>query len=339
MKRIIIEGKSGTSGIYIGESLNNVQDYLPKTSVFIISDTNVYKLYGNKFPSAPVYVVEPGEQSKEFPVIAKIWQWLLDNGADRGSFILAIGGGVVSDIAGFAAATFMRGIPFGFVASTLLAQVDASVGGKNGINLHGYKNIIGTFTQPEFVLCDTSMLATLPTDEYISGMAEVIKHAIIQDAVKFDFLQQNQKSLMNLEKDAVDHIVFESVRIKAAIVQADEREQGLRRLLNFGHTWGHAIEKIMKIPHGQAVSIGMVFAAGLSVELGYLKHQEKEKIISLLSEYNLSVTVNPDKNLVFEAMLKDKKKNKQSIHYVLIDKIGNAFVKEIAVDDLKKYAL
>jgi 3-dehydroquinate synthase len=303
MKSIIIEGKNGTSRIVIGESMDNVKDYLPKTSVFIITDRNVNKLYGHRFPDAPVYVAEPGEDSKEFPVIASIWQWLLENGADRSSFILAVGGGVISDIAGFVAATFMRGIPFGFVASSLLAQVDASVGGKNGINLYGYKNIVGTFTQPEFVLCDTSMLSTLPEEEFTSGMAEVIKHAVIRDAAKFSFLESNHDALVKLDKNAIDHIVCESIRIKAAVVQADEHEHGIRRLLNFGHTWGHALEKILKIPHGQAVSLGMVFASGLSVAKGFLEKSEMNRIISLLRTYELPIEVNPDMEKVFEAML------------------------------------
>jgi 3-dehydroquinate synthase len=335
MKRIEIRGKSGNSEILIGESLDRVKEYLPPSSVFIITDKNIAKHYAGCFPDFPAYAVEPGEQSKEFPVIASIWQWLLDQGAHRGSFILAIGGGVVSDIAGFVAATYMRGIPFGFVASSLLAQVDASVGGKNGINLNGYKNIIGTFTQPRFVICDTSMLQTLPADEFTGGMAEVIKHALIRDKDKFHFLKTNHDAILNLDPGAIEHIVYQSVAIKAAIVQADEHEHGERRLLNFGHTWGHAIEKITKLPHGQAVSVGMVFAADLSVQLGYLQDSERDQIAHLLQDYHLPVEAEADKNLVFQALLKDKKRDQSKMHYILLNQIGDAFVKEIDVNDLK----
>ncbi len=339
MEKILIQGKGGRSHILVGETLENVTQYLPDTSVFIITDKNVADYYGDKFPDYPVYKVNSGEQSKEFPVIAQIWQWLLDNGADRNSFILAIGGGVVSDIAGFVAATFMRGIPFGFVASSLLAQVDASVGGKNGINLHGYKNIVGTFTQPDFVICDTSMLATLPRDEFSNGMAEVIKHALIKDQEKFAYLLNHRSEIMHLKPDAIQYIVSQSVKIKAAVVQADEHERGERRLLNFGHTWGHAIEKVSKIPHGQAVAVGMVFAANFSVSQGYLDSADRDRIMSLLEDYQLPILAELDNNVVFDAMLKDKKRDKQSIHFILLHKIGKAFVKETDLETLKGFAL
>jgi 3-dehydroquinate synthase len=339
MEQITINGKNGISKILVGESINNLAEYLPSASVFIISDKNVASYHQDKFPDFPVFLVEPGEKSKEFPVMAQIWQWLLENGADRNSFILAVGGGVVCDIAGFVAATFMRGIPFGFVATSLLAQVDASVGGKNGINLYGYKNIVGTFTQPEFVLCDTDLLNTLPEKEYINGLAEVIKHALIKDRSKFQYLSEQKTAVLRRDRSAVDYIVSHSVKIKAAVVQADERERGERRLLNFGHTWGHAIEKVSKIPHGQAVSVGMVFAANFSVSLGYLEIDERDKIIALIESYELPAIANLDNNVVFDAMLKDKKRESQLIHFVLLENIGKAFVKELNIDDIKKFAL
>lgn len=339
MEQITINGKNGISKILVGESINNLAEYLPPTSVFVISDKNVASYHQDKFPDFPVFLVEPGEKSKEFPVMAQIWQWLLENGADRNSFILAVGGGVVCDIAGFVAATFMRGIPFGFVATSLLAQVDASVGGKNGINLYGYKNIVGTFTQPEFVLCDTDLLSTLPENEYINGLAEVIKHALIKDREKFQYLSDHKRALLRRDREAVDYIVSRSVKIKAAVVQADERERGERRLLNFGHTWGHAIEKVSKIPHGQAVAVGMVFAANYSVSLGFLEIDERDKIIALLESYGLPVVANLENAVVFDAMLKDKKRESQLIHFVLLENIGKAFVKELSIDEIKKFAL
>jgi len=339
MEQITINGKNGTSQILVGESIVNILEYLPPESVFIISDKNVASHHKEKFPDFPVFLVEPGEKSKEFPVMAQIWQWLLEKGADRNSFILAIGGGVVCDIAGFVAATFMRGIPFGFVATSLLAQVDASVGGKNGINLYGYKNIVGTFTQPEFVLCDTDLLSTLPENEYINGLAEVIKHSLIKDREKFQYLSDQRRAILNRDREAVDSIVSRSVKIKAAVVQADEREKGERRLLNFGHTWGHAIEKVSKIPHGQAVSVGMVFAANFSVSLGFLEIDEREKILALLESYGLPVIASLDNEVVFDAMLKDKKRENQLVHFILLEKIGKAFVKELNIDEIKKFAL
>ncbi len=339
MEHIVIEGKSGTSQIVVGENLANIRAYIPAQNVFIITDKNVGSIYSQQFPPFPVFQVEAGEQSKEFPVIAGIWQWLLDNGADRGSFILAIGGGVVCDIAGFVASTFMRGIPFGFVATSLLAQVDASVGGKNGINLHGFKNIVGTFTQPRFVICDTSMLSSLPEEEYRNGMAEIIKHALIKNAQKINYLIANRHKLLQRDSEAINHVVSLSVKIKASVVQADEHEKGERRLLNFGHTWGHALEAILKIPHGQAVAAGMVFAARLSVNLGYLAENDFVTIKEIIAGYGLPVEIDADKALIFDALLKDKKRENQIIHYVLLERAGKAFVKEIEVAQLKKMVL
>jgi len=339
MDNITIQGKSGISRIMVGESLPALSRHIPATGVFIITDKNVAAHYHSEFPDFPVYVAEPGEESKDFAVMTKIWHWLLDQGADRSSFIVGIGGGVVCDLAGFVASTFMRGIPFGFVATSLLAQVDASVGGKNGVNLGGYKNIIGTFTQPEFVICDTSMLKTLPDGEFRNGMAEVIKHALIRDADKFDFLKNHRNEILNREREAINHIVNRSVNIKAGIVQADELERGERRLLNFGHTWGHAVEKENKIPHGQAVSIGMAFAASLSVHLGNLKETELNDIHLLLQEYKLPLNMELDKNRVFDTLLRDKKKEKDKMNFVLLKTIGKAFVKEMDTDVIKEFAL
>ncbi|MFW5663895.1 MAG: 3-dehydroquinate synthase [bacterium] len=339
MEKIVIEGKDNQSVILVGESVENLKKYMPDEGVFIITDENVNKYHGKSFPDFPIYVMKPGESSKDFWEVAKIYQWLLDEGADRHSFIVGIGGGVVCDIAGFVAATFMRGIPFGFVASSLLAQVDASVGGKNGVNLQGYKNIVGTFTQPDFVICDTAMLRTLPEDEFRNGMAEVIKHALIRDAEKFTYLQTHRQTLMDLQPGALNAIVSQSVKIKAAIVQADEREQGERRLLNFGHTWGHAVEKICRIPHGQAVAIGMVFAARLSVHHGFLQKEEYQKIINMLETYGLPVWVEIDKKKAFEVMLKDKKRERKHMHFILLESIGKAFVQETDIETLKTFAL
>ena len=164
--------------------------------------------------------------------------------ADRASFIVGIGGGIVCDVTGYAASTYLRGLKFGFVASTLLAQVDAAVGGKNGVNWEGYKNMIGVFNQPDFVICDPLLLRTLPRREVLSGMAEVVKHALIADAGLFSYLEENGSGVLDLRPEVMERLVCDSVRIKSSIVNRDEREKGERRLLNFGHTFGHALEKV-----------------------------------------------------------------------------------------------
>lgn len=339
MERITIEGMHGSSRILVGESLSNLESYLPHRNVFLISDQNVARLYEKAFPGYPVYVLEPGEKSKEITSLVPLFQWLLEQGADRNSFIVGIGGGVVCDVAGFVAATFMRGVKFGFVATSLLAQVDASVGGKNGVNLSGYKNIVGTFTHPDFVICDTSLLSTLPDEEFRNGMAEVIKHALISEKEKFVFLQAHQKEIGELQKDVIDHIVSRSVHIKAAIVQADEREHGPRRLLNFGHTWGHALEKVLQIPHGQAVALGMVFAAQLSVHQGFLSAAHKDEIVHLIHNYGLPVEVQADNAVIFDAMLKDKKRAQSHMHFVYLQHPGSAMVRETPVEEIRAFAL
>lgn len=336
MNKVLIHGQHNASTILIGERLTRVMDYIPAHQpVFILSDENVARLYGPLFPGYPVYEIAAGEASKSLEVVAGIYRWLLQHEADRSAFILAIGGGVVCDLAGFIAATFMRGVRSGFVASSLLAQVDASVGGKNGVNLDRYKNIVGTFNQPDFVICDTTLLASLSEEEYCNGLAEVVKHALIADAEKFVFLEQQAALVKARNLDALQYLVKRSVEIKAGIVEADEREGGVRRLLNLGHTWGHALEKVYGIPHGQAVSLGMVVAAKLAIRLGLLPDTGMKRLVNVLQLYGLPVSMPVDKEKVFEAMLRDKKKEKSGIHYILPVALGNAIVREIPVEELR----
>jgi len=277
MKKIIVQGQSISSEILVGESLLKLAEYIPAENTFIITDKNVYNLYQSHFPRMPMHIIEPGEASKSFKVAEDIFRWLLQNNADRNSFIVGIGGGVVCDLAGFVASTYMRGVNFGFVSTTLLSQVDASVGGKNGIDIDGYKNIVGTFTQPKFVICDTAMLSTLPITELRCGFAEIVKHTLIDDKPMFEMLEANFHKALSLEKQVIEELIINSITIKAKIVSLDEKEAGERRKLNLGHTWGHAIEKITGIPHGEAVSIGLAFTAWLSEKRGLLKSREKRK--------------------------------------------------------------
>ncbi len=337
MEIIEIKSQIATSQILIGESLGNLHKYLPPTNSFIITDENVNRIYRSSFPSIPIFAMQAGETSKNINTAANIYRWLIDQGADRNSFIVGIGGGVVCDLAGFIASTFMRGVNFGFVATTLLAQVDASVGGKNGVDLDGYKNIIGTINQPKFVICDISMLKTLPYVELVSGLAEVVKHALIADRSKFEYIEKNSDSILALDLSMLEYLVTRSIEIKAKIVEIDEHEGGLRRVLNLGHTWGHAVEKITEIPHGHAVSIGLVFAAKLSFNKGRLSESERDRILALLSNLGLHTQTSADSNIVFETLQKDKKKIGNGVHYVLMKGIGAAEVVEISFDELKKY--
>ncbi len=337
MNQIELTGKFGTSTVLVGESIGNLAEHLPAGSVFAITDENLYRHYPECFKDRPVYILKPGEHSKTIATIEEICRWLMAQGAGRDAFILGVGGGVVCDIAGFAASVFMRGVDFGFVATSLLAQVDGSIGGKNGVNLDGYKNIIGTFNQPRFVICDTNMLHTLPAVEFKNGMSEVIKHALIADRVMFDYILKHHTDIMQLNQEAVNYLVKRSVEIKVAIVSADEREQGERRKLNLGHTWGHAVEKTDGIPHGQAVSIGLAFAAKLSAKKGLLTREERDEIVSILIKLRLPTKTRTPNGEVFEALLKDKKRKTNYIHFVLMDSVGKAKVETMSLSELQSF--
>ena len=324
------------SVIMIGERLQNLTKHLPVKAPIIITDGNVKNLWGRHFPPGPVITIATGETIKTIDTVRYIYEQLLAVEADRSSFIVGIGGGIVCDIAGFAASTYMRGVRFGFVSSTLLSQVDASVGGKNGVNLGGYKNIVGVFNQPEFVICDLNLLQTLPQSEILSGFAEIIKHGAIADRDLFAYLEENCDRALSLEQAVIEKLVYASVIIKSSIVNRDEKEKGERRKLNFGHTFGHAIEKITQIRHGEAVSVGMALASELSVKRGALPSENSTRIVRLLEEFGLPVRLQFDGQKVLEAIRMDKKREGNLIYFVLLSDIGRAYVEEIAIQELEE---
>jgi len=305
-----------------------------KTPV-IITDTNVQLCWGRHFPPGPVIAVGTGEKIKSIDTVRSIYEELLSLEADRSSFIVGIGGGIVCDVAGFVASTYMRGVRFGFVSSTLLSQVDASVGGKNGINFGGYKNIVGVFNQPEFVICDLDLLHTLPQSEILSGFAEIIKHGAIADQDLFIYLEENCDKALALNRAVIEKLVYDSVTIKSSIVNRDEKEKGERRKLNFGHTFGHAIEKITRVRHGEAVSAGMVLASELGVKRGALASKDSSRLARLLENFGLPIRLGFDGPKVLEAIRMDKKRAGDLIHFVLLRKIGEAYVEEIAIEELE----
>lgn len=331
MTSIKITGETANSEILIGECISNYKKYLPCGKTIVITDQNVNKLYGWYWKDLPTIVIGRGEGNKTMETVHMIIDKLLALNAGRKTFILGIGGGIVCDVTGFAASIFMRGLRFGFISTTLLSQVDASIGGKNGVNFKGFKNIVGVFNQPEFVICDPAVLKTLERKEISNGLAEIVKHALIADAEMFDFLEKNSNSLLDLNESVVQKLVIRSVQIKSGIVNRDEKEQGERRKLNFGHTFGHAIEKIAGISHGNAVSLGMVIAARFSLAKGYLGENDLQRITGLLKQLELPVAHNYDTSLIFEALSKDKKREEDNIHFVLLKNIGQAVVEEMAV--------
>jgi 3-dehydroquinate synthase len=336
MTKFTIKGSAGISEIMVGESMKSFREYLPGGQTVIITDENVNTIYGRFFIDFPTIIIGTGEKIKTLTTVNKIYSQLMKLQADRSAFIVGIGGGIVCDIAGFVASTYLRGIRFGFVPTTLLAQVDASVGGKNGVNFKGFKNIIGTFNQPEFVICDPEVLHSLPGIELSNGFAEIVKHTLIADDTMFSYLENNFEKALNLDNEVISKLVAHSIRIKSGIVNRDEKESGERRLLNFGHTFGHAIEKISGISHGQAVSLGMVIAARLSENLGLLSFEATERIKNLLLHFGLPVEGDFDHEKLIKAILKDKKRTAGRIAFILLSKIGEAKVVEIPVADLKE---
>lgn len=338
MKTFHIRGATGTSTILVGERLQNLTAHLPVAKVAVITDRNVRHHHGGRFPDAPVIALEPGEAAKSLATVDSIYSRFLEWEMDRSSFVVGIGGGVVCDITGFAASTFMRGLRFGYVASTLLAQVDASVGGKNGVNFGGYKNLVGTFNQPDFVICDPRLLETLPPGELLCGLAEAVKHALIRDAGLFEYLERNRADGPELRPDVIEHLVSESVTIKSAVVNQDEKEGGLRRVLNFGHTFGHAVEHLSGLSHGQAVSIGMAIAVDISVLKGFLPAGEAARIKGLLTLLGLPVRCDLDPVRMIAAVRKDKKRERERIHFVLLRRIGAADIVGLAFDELESLA-
>jgi 3-dehydroquinate synthase len=337
LKKVIITTEDRRSEIIIGGKWTEVAGYIPIERTVVITDENIFRIYGEKFPSCQVFCIRPGEKSKNLDTIENLGSKLLSAGVDRGGFILGIGGGVVCDIAGFLASVYMRGIRFGFVSSSLLSQVDASVGGKNGVNLGSVKNIFGTFNQPEFVICDTDMLKTLPEDEYLSGLAELIKMGAALSKSLLDSIEKNKEMIMARETKLMESLVYESVRLKADIVSEDEKESGKRKILNFGHTFGHVIEAVTGQKHGLAIASGMKIAAVISVLEGMLQESESKHLIgllgyfSLLKDHDISVEV-------YEKMIgTDKKREGADVSFVLLEAEGKALIKKISVKRLTGY--
>jgi 3-dehydroquinate synthase len=334
LEKIILNAHSARSEIIVGDQWERVSEMIPSSNVAIITDENVFRIYGDKFPGFPVFKVMAGEESKRLEIIEKLAASLLEAGIDRSGFILAIGGGVVCDLAGFLASIYMRGIRCAYVSTTLLSQVDASTGGKNGVNLGATKNILGVIRQPEFVLCDTEMLLTLPEEEYLSGLAELIKTAVIGDIELFSIIEGNFGKIMERDNELLTLLVARSVRFKSSVVSEDELETGLRRILNFGHTFGHAIELQLGVKHGFAVAAGMELATHFSYEKGFIAAEEKKRILDLLSKFRLVVGHSIGDDKIAEFILHDKKKSGKQIYFIFTGGIGKAIAERTGADEV-----
>ncbi|MFP4489658.1 MAG: 3-dehydroquinate synthase [Bacteroidales bacterium] len=326
--------KNFSSRICMGNAWSLLPSLLPDKDIIIITDINVSGLYGENFPEYPVITIGTGEAVKEYDTVETIIKHLLAMGADRSSFLLGIGGGVVCDITGFVASIFMRGLEFGFISTTLLSQVDASTGGKNGVNVNGIKNIIGCFNHPLFVICDTAMLETLSDEDYISGMGELLKHALIRDRELFETMEENTGLLRSREPGLLEELVFRSVEIKSSVVEKDGREQGERRLLNFGHTLGHAIESVTGLSHGMSIAAGMMVAAEISHDEGMLEKADVERIRKLMKNLGLLPEINISRPDILDKIQADKKKEGRNIHFILLKAIGEGVQKVFPIDEI-----
>jgi 3-dehydroquinate synthase len=334
MIKIKLTTPSGNTQISVGENLSSGLTTIDKPPVLLV-DEHVLCEHQDLFDCFQSISIPSGERYKNMQTVENIYRELVNLEVDRSSLIVGVGGGLATDVAGYVASTYLRGIPFGFISSTLLGQVDASIGGKNGVNLDGYKNMIGNFRQPSFVWCDLSLLKTLARKEYVSGIAEVIKYGVIWDMDFLNYLTDHMTELLSLDLKVLEHVVTFSAQIKVDVVQKDEKESDLRRILNFGHTIGHAIEREKKVLHGQAVSVGMVMAARLSFNLGLLPASDVDIIQNLIESAGLPYEMDLDPNIIFQNIRKDKKKSGEDIHFILLDGLGKTLIKTISLSELK----
>lgn len=353
--------------IYIGPGLlYRLNDFVPmeveSRTVFVVTDENV-KSYAQAVqnimleagaPRCEMLVLPPGEATKSFKRLEEVCSWLLNKGLHRNSVVMAVGGGVIGDLAGFAASVTMRGVAYVQIPTSLLAQVDSSVGGKTGINMAQGKNLVGSFYQPISVVADIDTLKTLPRRELLAGYAEIVKYGLINDLGFFQWLEDNGNDVCNLKPEDVVYAIEKSAKAKAEIVQADERESGRRALLNLGHTFGHALEAAAKydgrLLHGEAVAIGTMMAFDLSLRLGHCSREDYERVEQHFKNVGLPTSVSfiepglkTSVDSLMEIMKKDKKADGDKMTFVITSGIGEAFltkdVPEETVREVLKDAL
>lgn len=318
---------------YFAHGMAHLKEIAEPASTILITDENVYSAHQKKFKQWDTIVLKPGEEFKVQQTVDSVIDQLIEMGADRTCTLVGVGGGVITDITGYVASVYMRGVRFGFIPTTVLALVDASIGGKNGIDVGLYKNMVGVIRQPSFLLHDMSLLGSLPQSEWENGFAEIIKHACIKDAGMFAELEKRSLTYYRRNRKAVCELVQRNALLKTKVVQQDEFEKGDRKLLNFGHTLAHAIENQYELSHGQAVAIGMTYACHISEGITGFKHTAR--VVELIRKYQLPTYADFDRAKAFSVLLKDKKKQQDALHYILLDRIGKGVIHKIPVDKLK----
>ncbi|HBM48253.1 MULTISPECIES: 3-dehydroquinate synthase [unclassified Clostridium] len=318
----------------------------------VVTDSTVAELYSETVirqlepvcKEVHLFVFEAGEKNKNLDTVRKLYEFLIQNHYDRNDMLVALGGGVVGDLCGFTAATYLRGIRFIQVPTTLLSQVDSSIGGKTGVDFDAYKNMVGAFHMPQLVYTAAASLLTLTEEQFACGMGEVIKHGLIMDAGYYEWLQEHREEILARDLSICEQMILISCRIKRDVVEQDPTEQGIRGILNFGHTLGHAIEKLMdfKLLHGQCVALGSIAAAYLSAGRGEITMDEAVQIRNVFEEFGLPVSIKDfglAKEAVIAATKNDKKMDSGKIKFILLHRIGEAFIDRTVTDEQMEQSL
>ncbi len=334
MKKLTYRFGNTSTDYFFAGGISHLKKITDPKATILITDENVYHAHEKRFKGWSTIVLKPGEEYKVQATVDAIVETLIEMEADRKTTLVGVGGGVITDLTGYVASVYMRGLRFGFVPTSVLALVDASIGGKNGIDVGVYKNMVGIIRQPAFILHDMVFLNSLPEKEWENGFAEIIKHACIRDAAMFAALEKNTLKTYRVRQTAICELIRRNAVIKTKVVQQDELEKNERRLLNFGHTLGHALENQYELLHGQAISIGMTYACHISEQLAGFK--QTERVVNLLERYGLPTYASFDKQKVFDVLKMDKKRERTSINYVMLEKIGKGIVQPVALKQLEK---
>jgi 3-dehydroquinate synthase len=334
MKHLKYKFGNSSTDFYLAYGISHLKKITDIKSTIVITDENVFTAHTKRFKGWNTIVLKAGEEFKVQSTVDSVVEQLIAMEVDRKTTLVGVGGGVVTDLTGYIASVYMRGVKFGFIPTTVLGMVDASIGGKNGIDVGVYKNLVGIIRQPSFILHDMVFLNSLPQEEWENGFAEIIKHACIKDAAMFSDLENNSLKYYQSKQTAICELVQRNAVIKASVVKRDEFEKSERRLLNFGHTLGHALENQYELSHGQAISIGMTYACHISEQLAGFK--QTEKVVSVLEKYNLPTYATFNKQKVFDVLKMDKKRERKEMNYVLLERIGKGVVKSISLNQLEK---
>jgi 3-dehydroquinate synthase len=334
MRKVIYKFSNSSVDYYFDGNISYLKKIGDAKNAIIITDENVYKHHQSKFKGWNVIVLKAGEEYKIQGTVDSIIEELIAMEADRKTTLVGVGGGVITDITGYVASVYMRGIGFGFIPTSVLAMVDASIGGKNGIDVGVYKNMVGIIRQPKFLLYDLNFLTTLPQAEWQNGFAEIIKHACIKDAEMFKLLEANSLSTYQSKRKLMSELIKRNVLIKTKVVQKDEFEKRERRLLNFGHTLGHALENQYELSHGQAIAIGITYACHISEQLSGFT--QTDKVVKVLEQYGLPTYASFNKKKAIEVLKMDKKRERKEMNYILLEKVGKGVVKSIPMAQLEK---